>query len=48
MRKLRREIESLERGTQRVRTKLDRLQQDTTQSPSMSITVIRHKQLTDP
>ena len=45
MSKLRREIEFLERGMQRLRTKLNRLQHDPKQTPSMSITGIRPKYL---
>ena len=43
--KLRKEIEFLERGMQRVRTKLKRLQQDPTITSSMSIISLRPKQL---
>ena len=46
--KLRWEIEFLEREMQRNRTKLDRLQQDPTQTPSMYITGLRPKQVIEP
>ena len=41
-------ITFLERGMQRVRKKLDRLQQDPTQTPYTSITGRRPKWLVDP
>ena len=47
MSKLRREVEFLERGMQRVRTKLKRLQQDATLTPSMSTVGLRPKQFVD-
>ena len=43
--KLRREFEVLERGMQRVRTKLDRLHQDPAQTYLMSIIGMRPKEL---
>ena len=47
MRKLRRETELLENGVQRVRTKLDRLHQDSAQTPSMSTIGMRPNKLID-
>ena len=43
--KLRKEIEFLERRMQGVKTKLDRLQQDPAQTPSISIIGIRQNNL---
>ena len=46
MQKLRQEIEFLERGMQRVKTRLSKIQQDLLLTPTMSLTGIRPKQLT--
>ena len=47
MGKFKRELEFLERGMQRVKTKLQKLQQDHTLTPSMSMAGIRPKQFID-
>ena len=47
MGKLKRELEFLERGMQRVQTKLQKLQQDPTLTPSMSTVGLRPKQFVD-
>ena len=47
MGKLRREVEFLERKMQRVRTKLQKLQQDPTLRPSTSMVGLRPKQFVD-
>ena len=47
MGKLRRKVEFLERGMQRVRTRLQKLQQDPTLTPSMSTVGLRPKQFID-
>ena len=47
MSKLRRERGFLERRIKRVRSKLDRLQQDPTQTSSMSVIGIRLEELID-
>ena len=45
MQKLRRQIEFLERGMQRVRMRLNRIQQDPLLTPVSSLTGIKPKQL---
>ena len=47
MSKLKRELEFLEMGMQRVKTKLQKLQKDSTLMPSMSMVGIRPKQFVD-
>ena len=47
MGKFRREVDFLERGMQRVRIKLQKLQQDPTQTPSMSMVGLKPKQIVD-
>ena len=47
MSKLKTEVEFLEKGMQRARTKLKKIQQDTTLTPFMSTVVLRPKQFID-
>ena len=48
MQKLRREIEFLERGMQRVRMRFNRITQDLLLTPTTSMVGVRPKQLTEP